>query len=119
MKLLLLFIAFFDAAPVKAQLPKDGTYTYTIRFAEWQGATMGATCSVIIKGKHIKVLNDGKGNLSGVKGSVIAEGTILKHRKTGQWIIAQKKEDAYASEVGGCSDGPVVIEFHKKVVWLC
>jgi len=30
-----------------AQKPKDGTYTYSIAFEEWQGKSLGATCTVI------------------------------------------------------------------------
>src|SRR5258705_9304572 len=93
-----------------AQKQKDGTYTYSIAFAEWQGKSLGATCTVIIKGDSIKVVHNGKGNLTGNKGDIIDTGIIMKH-KSGKWIIGHSIEDKNAEEIGGCSDGPRVIDF--------
>jgi hypothetical protein len=67
-----------------AQEPKDGTYTYTIAWAEWGGKTLGATCTVIIKRNRIKVIHNGKPDVTGKKGDVYAEGIIMKHTKTGK-----------------------------------
>lgn len=101
-----------------AQKPKDGTYTYSIAFEEWQGKSLGATCTVIIKGDSIKVVHNGKGNLTGKKGDIIDEGMIMKH-KTGKWIIGHDAKDKNADDIGGCSDGPRVIDFKRKKVWSC
>ena len=102
-----------------AQKPKDGTYTYSIAFAEWQGKSLGATCTVIIKGDSIKVIHNGKGNLTGKKGDILAQGIIMKHSKTGKWIIGHNIKDKDAKEIGGCSDGPSVIDFKGKKFWSC
>lgn len=98
-----------------AKRPTDGTYTYTIAFAEWGGKSLGSKCKVIIKGDSIVVLNDG--SLTG--GDTLNAGIIMKHKKSGQWIIGHSKEDRDAEEVGGCSDGPAVIDFRKKIYWTC
>jgi hypothetical protein len=57
-----LYLAFLfccTLALCHAQKPKDGTYTYAIAWAEWGGKTLGATCTVIIKGDRIKVIHNG------------------------------------------------------------
>lgn len=102
-----------------AQKPKDGTYTYAIAWAEYGGKTLGATCTVIIKGDHIKVIHNGKPKVTGKKGDIYAEGIIMKHTKTGKWIIGKSKKDKDAKEIGGCSDGPPEIDFKKKIFWSC
>ena len=61
------FLVLPFATTILSQKPKDGTYTYSIAFAEWQGKSLGATCTVIIKGDSIRVVHDGKGNLTGKK----------------------------------------------------
>ncbi|HWW41409.1 hypothetical protein [Pedobacter sp.] len=98
--------------------PKDGTYTYSIAFAEWNGKSNGATCIVVIKGDSISVINSGN-NLSGKKGEIMDKGVIMKHTKTGKWIIGHSPKDTDAKEVGGCSSGPSVIDFKRKMYWLC
>ena len=102
-----------------AQKPKDGTYTYAVAFAEWNGKSLGATCTVIIKGDSIKVVHNGKGNLTGKKGDILDQGIIMKHTITGKWIIGHSNKDKDAKEIGGCSDGPSVIDFKRKKFWSC
>jgi hypothetical protein len=120
MKALLVCFLFF-AIPflLIAQKPENGTYTYSIAFAEWDGKSLGATCTVVIKGDSIKVIHNGKVNLTGKKGDIIDEGIIMKHKKTGKWIIAHDKKDKDAEEIGGCSDGPSIIDFKRKRFWSC
>jgi hypothetical protein len=110
---------FFALSGTHAQKPRNGTYKYSVAFAEWKGKSLGSTCTVIIKGDSIQVIHDGKGTLSGKKGDVIDQGIIVKHTKTGKWIIAHGLEDKDAEEVGGCSDGPSVIDFKRKKFWKC
>jgi hypothetical protein len=118
--LMVLLVFVFTSTVVKAQqLPKSGTYTYTISFIEGDGKPQGATCKVIIDGKKIKIVHDGNKNLSGKKGDLIAEGTIMRHIKSGKWIIGKTEDDIYALEIGGCSDGPIEVDFKHNVVYLC
>lgn len=116
--LLLLFFTCFSIA-VFAQKPKDGTYTYSIAWAEWGGKSLGATCTVIIKGDSIKVAHNGTTNVTGKKGDIYAEGIIMRHTKTGKWIIGKNKADKAAKEIGGCTGGPSVIDFKNKKFWSC
>jgi hypothetical protein len=102
-----------------SQKPKDGTYTYSIAFEEWNGKSLGATCTVRIKGDSIQIIHNTDKNLTGKQGDIIDEGIIMKHKKTGKWIIAHSPKDIYAKEVGGCGSGPSVIDFKNKKWWSC
>ena len=117
MRLLLLVVVSCLAFSGKAQKPLDGTYTYKIIWEEFGSKSLGATCMVIIKGDSIKVINDGNKSMTGKKGEFLDEGIILKHRKTGKWIIGHSKKDINAKELGGCGSGPTIIDFKKKT-WL-
>ena len=101
----------------RAQKPRNGTYTYIVAFAEHQGRSLGASCSVQIKGDSIIVINNG--NLTGTKGEIIERGIIMKHKRTGKWIIGHNAKDIYAEEIGGCSDGPTEVDFKHRKLWLC
>ena len=118
MRQFLLIPILLLALQIKGQVPKSGTYTYSIAFAEWNGKSNGATCKVVIKGDSITVYNNGTGNLTGKKGEILDHGIIMKHKKTGKYIIAHDKSDAETPEANGC-EGPTVIDFNKKQFWSC
>jgi hypothetical protein len=119
MKFLIPFVCFILITNfATAQKPQSGTYTYVIVWDEFGGKDLGNTCTVIINKDSIKVVHNGKPNLTGNKGDVLVQGILLKH-KSGKWIIGHSKKDSNASEIGGCSDGPVVIDFKRKIVYLC
>ena len=103
---------------VLAQKPRNGVYTYTIRWHEFDGEDLGNTCTVVVYGDSIKVVHNGKPNLTGKKGDVLVQGVVLRHQ-SGKWIIAQSRKDINAPEIGACGGGPIVIDFKRKVVWLC
>ena len=101
------------------EIPDDGKYRYDIAFAEWNGISMGEKVTVIIKGDTIQIVYDGDGHLTNAKkGDILNSGIIRKH-KSGVWIIAQSEEDIYLDEIGGCTDGPSVIDFEQMKYWLC
>jgi hypothetical protein len=112
------FLLSLTSFTTHAQKPKNGTYTYKIAFEEWQGKSLNTTCTVIVKGDSIKIVYDGTGNLTAKKGDIIDEGIMMVH-KTGKWIVAHSVNDKEAKEIGGCSNGPLVIDFKKKLVWIC
>jgi hypothetical protein len=116
--ILITFYILIFPGLIIAQKPKDGTYTYFIAFAEWEGKSLSATCTVIIKGDSVKIVHNGKGNLTGKKGDIIDAGIIMKH-KSGKWIIGHNTKDKNAEDIGGCSDGPRIIDFRRKKVWSC
>lgn len=97
-------------------IPKNGEYSYSVEFAESGMITKDAV-TVLINNNQIKIINNGI--LSGKKGEIIEEGIIVKHKKSGEWIIAHNEKDALAKEIGGCSDGPLVINFKKMILFLC
>lgn len=115
----LLVLTVLVGNKLNAQKPTDGTYTYSIAYAEWGGKTLAATCTVKIKGDSIYVIHNGNTGVSGKKGEIFDSGIIMKHRKTGKWIIGHDKNDVNAKEIGGCSEGPSIIDFRRKIWWNC
>jgi len=115
----LLLVALMFTNNASSQEIGDGTYTFTVAFAEWGGKSLGATCKVIIKGEFITVIHDGNETLSGEKGEIIDKGLLIKHKETGSWIIGASEKDALASEIGGCTGGPNIIELKKRIFWTC
>ena len=112
----LMICLVLESPNIRAQIPTSGTYRYSVAFAEWGGKSLGSTVIVVISGDSIKIINDG--SMSGEKGKIIDQGRIVKH-KSGKWIIARKREDEFADEVGGCSEGPSEIDFKNKKWWTC
>lgn len=93
--------------------------TYKIASAESQGQSLGATCEVLIKGDSVYVFDDGSISGEKGKGALIDKGIIRKHILTGNTIITHDSKDVHAEEIGGCTDGPIIIDLKKKIVWLC
>jgi hypothetical protein len=118
MKNLFLFSFLMSGVTGLAQKPPDGTYTYRVAFTEWGGKSLGATCTIRIKGDSIWVIHNGKKNVSGRKNEIIDKGIILKHN-SGKWIIGISVEDKEAKDIGGCTDGPRIIDFKNKKIWFC
>ncbi|MDR2205633.1 MAG: hypothetical protein LBE36_05705 [Flavobacteriaceae bacterium] len=96
------------------EIPPDGTYRSDVAFAEWEENSMDEKVTVVINGDFIKIIYDGEIK----KGEIIDEGKIMKH-KTGEWIIAQNSSDTLLDEIGGCTDGPAIIDFKNKKYWMC
>ncbi|MEL6561572.1 MAG: hypothetical protein AAFQ94_25510 [Bacteroidota bacterium] len=98
-----------DESAVASEIPASGEYVYDVAFAEYQGASMGKTVKVIIDGHKVQVIFDG---------NEVDNGQLMKH-KTGVWIIAINESDKELDEVGGCTDGPSIIDFANKKYWMC
>ena len=94
----------------------QGTHAFELYFAEWDGRMPNAPCEVTVAGDKITVKQTEETNLTG--GDIIAEGTLMKH-KTGVWIIGDKPEDAKADEIGGCTGGPIPIDFTTRIIEWC
>lgn len=119
MKFLVVFILLYGySLAVSAQKPKSGVYSYKILWDEFGGKDLGNTCAVKINGDSITVFHDGRPNLTGKKGDILLAGLIMKH-KSGSWIIGSSSKDRNAKNIGGCDDGPVVINFRRKTIRLC
>lgn len=95
----------------------QGTFEYELYFSEHGGRMKNRLCIVKILGTSITVLQkEGETNLTG--GSIIAKGTLLKHI-SGNWIIAKTEADAKVEEYGGCTGGPIPIDFSKRLIEWC
>ena len=109
------FVASFavSAAP---KLPiQSGKYIFQHKMAE-QPTIPNTPLTVNITGRHIVIVSETIGIFP--KG-IVEEGTLMWHAKSKHWIIGQSASDRYANEVGGCSDGPSVIDLKNKVFWSC
>lgn len=104
--------------PDTSDVLPNGTYRFDIAFAEWEGKSMEEQVTIIIHNDSVTVIYEGDGQLRAEKGKVLEKGILLKHQ-SGNWIIGQKREDAEAEEIGGCSGGPSIIDFKNKKYWMC
>lgn len=71
----------------------------------------------VIRGRKIELINRTKSEVFPLGG--IADGTLMWHAKSKKWIIGLSKSDKSAVNVGGCSDGPEVVDLRKKIYWTC
>ena len=90
---------------------------YTITFAEWYDKSTNVTCIVIREDSLFTIINDG--SLNGNKNDTIDSGILRTHIKSGKSILSKKPEDIHAPEIGGCSDGPRVIDLVNKIIEFC
>lgn len=112
------FLLFCTFQNKNKEIPQDGKYQYDIAFAEWDGKSMGEKVTVIIKANTVQVIYEGEGKLTAKPGEVIDEGILRKH-KSGVWIITHSEIDIERDEIGGCTDGPSIIDFKEKKYWMC
>ena len=94
----------------------SGDYTFAHRFVEHPDIP-SIELAVQIRGRHIVLINNDRTDV--FPAGVIAEGTLMWHGASGQWIIGTEPTDVDATEVGGCSDGPEVIDLRRKAYWTC
>lgn len=115
--LLICFALMAYSAESKQCLPlKSGSYTFRHQFAE-QPNSGSAPVTVKIKGNRISVFNHAKS--MGFPKGLIEKGTLIFHQKSQAWIISTSDDDINANEVGGCSDGPTVLDLMNKIYWSC
>ncbi|WP_344814814.1 hypothetical protein [Flavobacterium cheonanense] len=117
-RLFFLFFMLLSLSFSNAQIPKNGFYTYKIVYVESNGKLSGI-CKVLIKNNKITVSRPAAANASDIKYERVVEGIILKHQKSGKWIIGKNEKDKFAKEIGGCSDGPIEVDFKNKIIYLC
>jgi hypothetical protein len=107
--------------PPQSEIPPNGTYTYEVVFAEWGGKSLGDEIIVDLEDGHITLLISENSNVvwMGAKpGDVWEQGTLRKH-KSGVWIISNNESDVHLEEIGGCTGGPIIIDFEKRTIELC
>jgi hypothetical protein len=116
LKLTLLAVSFsVSAAEPRPPLP-SGHYTFQHKHAEHPNL-QSISLKAKVKGRHITLINEGHSAV--FPRGVIAEGTFLWHQPSKQWIIGHSKADQAAKEVGGCSDGPEVVDLENRIYWSC
>ena len=94
----------------------SGNYTFQHRFAEHPTIPSGRV-NAKIRGTHI-VLSTSKA-FGPFPAGVLAEGELMWHASSEQWIIGHAPSDRSRKDVGGCSDGPEVIDLTGKIYWTC
>lgn len=115
------FLSFLLKAAVATAEPafplRSGDYDFRLIDAEYE-QEFAYPARVSIQGMHIKVVtttDDGPFH----RDQVFADGVILWHENSGQWIIGHSPKDREAEEVGGCSGGPLTIDLERRVIWYC
>ena len=105
----------------QSEVPVNGTYTYEVVFAEWGGKSLGDEIIVVVEDGHAALLISENSNAvwMGTKpGDLWEEGTLRKH-KSGVWIISNDKSDVNLDEIGGCTGGPLIIDFENRTIEMC
>ena len=105
----------------QSEIPANGTYTYEITFAEWDGKSLEDEIIVVLENGHVSLLISENSNaiwMGAQPGDVFEEGTLRKH-KSGAWIISNDESDVDLKEIGGCTGGPIIIDFEKRTIELC
>lgn len=112
---LALTLALSPAAGPLLPIP-SGRYVFEHRYAEHPDMR-SIRLEAMIEGDHIVLVNWSDSAVF-PKG-VLAEGRLMWHAASRQWIVGEQDSDAQAAEVGGCSDGPAVIDLEKRIYWTC
>lgn len=94
----------------------SGTYEFRHRYAEHPDIP-SLVLQARIDGRRIVLVNPVAADP--FPAGVLAEGELAWHAASSQWIIVSSPEDAAATDVGGCSDGPEVVDLVARVYWTC
>ena len=94
----------------------SGSYVFQHRFAEHPQMS-SITFNVTIDGDKITLTNPKAADP--FPAGIIEQGQLVWHQASSSWIIAHSDADQFAPEVGGCSEGPHVVDLHAKVYWTC
>ncbi len=93
---------------------RDGEYAFRHRSVEHPNLPAHPLVARI-SGTRIVLVNRKPSSVFPLGG--VAEGELMWHAASKQWILGQDPVDRTAEEVGGCSDGPEVGDFRKRVYW--
>lgn len=97
---------------------KDGEYSFEHKYAEAEQYKIKSINVIVrLKGNHITVINRDRYDVF-PKG-VLEDGELMWHSKSGQWIIGHTPSDLEFDDVGGCTDGPTVIDLVSRIYWTC
>lgn len=117
--LLIIAWALIGSALAAPPIPlASGEYSFEMRDEEFPNLP-GTPIRVLVNGTHIKIVSESPGSTTFPAGTVVDEGFIIWNLQKGQWIVGDKESDATAVEVGGCSEGPAIIDLDNRVYWWC
>ncbi|WP_286719583.1 hypothetical protein [Thalassolituus sp. UBA2009] len=115
--LLLLTSLTIGTAYAAPELPlADGQYVFQQRYAE-HPQMQGINLDTEIKQGRISLTNNDSDGVFPL--GLIDEGELYWHARSGHWIIIYEPKDKEAKDVGGCSDGPAVVDLENKIYWTC
>ena len=104
-------------SPAEKPPLRSGDYTFTHKFAEHPDM-VSIQLYARVRGRHISLINRSD-EVSPFPKGLVASGTLMWHARSGQWIIGTSPTDREAAEVGGCSDGPSVVDLQTRIYWTC
>lgn len=113
--LILIVLSMYSLFAKDIPLP-DGNYTFHHKFAEHPNMP-SIKLNAKIEGNRIILINNDKKGVFPL--GLIVDAPLYWHEKSKQWIILNFEEDKNALDVGGCSDGPEVIDLIRKIYWTC
>jgi hypothetical protein len=120
MRVLAAFYILSIGQPAVAEEPPvplpTGRYEFRHRFAEHPGIP-SIKLIAIIDDDHIELTNADSDKVFPF--GLIEEGTLMWHAASQQWIIGYSEQDRNATDVGGCTDGPSVVDLVKLEYWTC
>jgi hypothetical protein len=117
MRACLLFALMLSACQSSTEPPlASGDYVFVHKFAEHPDIP-SIKLDVQIRGRHIVLTNNDRTDV--FPAGVINEGTLMWHGPSSQWVIGTQLTAADATEVGGCSDGPEVVDLERRIYWTC
>ena len=112
----LLLVGCAGAAKTPPLPLASGQYVFQHRFAEHPNLA-SIQLMAQIEGNQITLINQDRFDV--FPRGVIKQGTLTWHAPSGQWMIVEQADEVNAPEVGGCSDGPEVVDLQNKVYWTC
>jgi hypothetical protein len=95
---------------------RDGEHAFRHRSAEHPNLPAHSLVARI-SGTRILLVNRKPSSVFPL--GVVAEGELMWHAASKQWVLGLDPADRMAEEVGGCSDGPEVVDLRRRVYWTC
>lgn len=94
----------------------DGNYEFQHKYVEHPNMA-SFLMTGHIQGRQLRLYSDEEDEV--FPRGLISEGELFWHADSQQWIIVTEPEDKTATDVGGCSGGPNVVDLVNKVYWTC
>jgi hypothetical protein len=93
-----------------------GSYRFELRDPEFPDQAPIETRGTVVLDE---VVFTTVGNSSRFPPGTRFEGKLAWNAANGKWVLASSPGDGSAKDVGGCSDGPEVVDLEHFVFWVC